>query len=509
VFKNAVKLKLRIANGALAILLLTAGCAKDRYPQVAIDREQIRVSRTDLAAQNLQPEAAQVVANEPEVISVAASMSAEASEPAVQIAADVSVAPLETAATSLIEQSEFVTLDELVSLGLANNPAIAELSAAANKAAGYRTQVGLYANPIIGYQGQQLADRGTDQHLLFAEQEYVTANKLQLNRSVQNEAVRAQLQEWEAQKLRVTTDIQVLFYEAVGFQKQLALIEAFRGVMDRGTELAKLRFNAAESSKIDLLQSQVQRSEIDVVHRRVLAQYSAAWRELSAIIGLPLPTNCRFVGEFPESHGAMRWEETAASIVARSPEYSAAQARISQARAELHRQGVQAVPNLTWQLGAGKDNGTGSGMINLQVGGPVPLFNNNQGNIAAARAEYCRATMEAQRIEQAIRARLANVSRDFESSLGAVEVYRNEMLPNAGEALQLAESAYKAGEMDFVQLLVARRNYFESNLLFVDAQSRLAVARTKIDGLLLSGALDPVTDQSGSDALRDRTFGQQ
>ena len=84
------------------------------------------------------------------------------------------------------------TLDELVSLALNNNPAVKELAATTQKAAGYRTQVGLYANPNVGYQAQQLADRGTDQHLLFAEQEFATGGKLELNRRVQNEALRAQ-----------------------------------------------------------------------------------------------------------------------------------------------------------------------------------------------------------------------------------------------------------------------------------------------------------------------------
>ncbi|MFN7731017.1 MAG: hypothetical protein ACK5OB_03890, partial [Pirellula sp.] len=76
-----------------------------------------------------------------------------------------------------------VTLDDLLSLACANNPAIRELAATTQIAAGYRTQVGLYSNPILGYQGQQLADAGTDQHLVFVEQQIITGNKLQLNRA--------------------------------------------------------------------------------------------------------------------------------------------------------------------------------------------------------------------------------------------------------------------------------------------------------------------------------------
>ena len=401
------------------------------------------------------------------------------------------------------------SLDELVSLALANNPAIKELAATTQKAEGFRTQVGLYANPIVGYQAQQLADRGTDQHLLIAEQEFATANKLGLNRQVQNEALRAQLQELEAQRIRVATDIRTRYYEALGYQKQLALITEFRKLLDRGYDLAQLRLKAAEGSKIDVLQAKVQRSELDLISRQTQARYDAAWREMAAIAGLQSLAPRTLSGSFGNVSKAMQWEDVASNLVSASPEYAAAKARISQAQAELNRHGVQAIPNLTVQFGAGVDNGTNSGMMNLQVGAPIPLFNKNQGNIAAAQAEYCRAVMESQRIEQSIRARLAAVSRDFESALEASKSYRTDILPSAEEALTLADDAYKAGEMDFIQVLVARRTFFESNLQYVNAQAQLASAQAKIDGFVLTGSLDTVMDRSGSDALRGLTFSQQ
>ena len=429
-------------------------------------------------------------------------------------ATNVVFAAVDTNATTeiqgaLIASNDGTTVDELVNLAIANNPAIKELAATTQKAAGYRTQVGLYANPIVGYQGQQLADRGTDQHLMFAEQEFATANKLQLNRRVQNEALRAQLQELEAQKLRVATDIQTLYYQALGYQKQLTLIKDFQGLMNKGYELAQLRLKASEGSKIDVLQTKVQRSEIDLVYRQTQARYDAAWREIAAITGVQAMSPTTLVSDFPVPANDMRWNEIAATLVSSSPEFAAAQARISQARAELERHGVQAIPNLTVQFGAGTDNGTNSGMMNLQVGAPIPVFNKNQGNIAAARAEYCRTLMESQRIENAIRARLAIVSRDFESSMEAVTAYGTDILPSAQEALALAETAYKSGEMDFIQLLVARRTYFESNLQYVNSQSQLAAAKAKVDGFVLSGSLDAVIDRSGSDSLRGLTFSQQ
>jgi cobalt-zinc-cadmium efflux system outer membrane protein len=423
--------------------------------------------------------------------------------------ASTDLSSIETGTVTAVARVGETTLDELIALALSNNPAIKELAATTQKAAGFRTQVGLYANPVVGYQAQQLADRGTDQHLIFAEQEFVTADKLGLNRNVQNEALRAQLQEMEAQRIRVTTDIRTRYYEALGYQKQLELIQEFRKQLDKGYELAQLRVKAAEGSKIDVLQTKIQRSEIELVARQTQARYDAIWREIAAIAGVQDLSPRVLSGSFDDSGDLIQWDDVASNLVTASPEYAAAQARISQAQAELRRHGVQAIPNVTVQFGAGVDNATNSGMMNLQVGAPIPVFNKNQGNIAAARAEYCRAMMESQRIDQAIRARLAVVSRDYESALEASRSYSTDILPTASEALSLAEAAYKAGEMDFIQVLVARRTYFESNLQLVSAQAQLASANAKVDGFVLSGSLDAIIDRSGSDALRGLTFSQQ
>ena len=91
----------------------------------------------------------------------------------------------------------------------------------------------------------------------------------------------------------------------------------------------------------------------------------------------------------------------------------------------------------------------------------------------------------------------------------AVQQYASDILPNAEEGLKLAELAYKAGETSFVQVLVARRTYFDTNLQYIVSQQQLAQARARVDGFVLTGALDAVVDNSGDDSLRGLTFSQQ
>ena len=148
-------------------------------------------------------------------------------------------------------------------------------------------------------------------------------------------------------------------------------------------------------------------------------------------------------------------------------------------------------------------------MINTQVGIPIPVHNKNQGNIAAAHAEFCRASHDVRRTENSIQSRLAQARRDFEVSAATVVQYEQEILPRARETLTLAETAYEAGEFDFLQVLIVRRTYFESNLAYVSAQVDLARSTALVDGSVLSGGLDSTRDTEFDSALRDQSLSGQ
>jgi cobalt-zinc-cadmium efflux system outer membrane protein len=55
-----------------------------------------------------------------------------------------------------------------------------------------------------------------------------------------------------------------------------------------------------------------------------------------------------------------------AELLATSPELHTARAKLQQACAQLQRERIQSIPNPTVQIGAGIDNSTNSGLINVE-----------------------------------------------------------------------------------------------------------------------------------------------
>jgi cobalt-zinc-cadmium efflux system outer membrane protein len=412
-------------------------------------------------------------------------------------------------AESAAPQVTGLSLADIEKLAIENNPTIRQLSASIMKARGFRSQVGLKPNPTIGYFGSQIADAGTDQHGAFVSQELVTGGKLAQNRRVLDRTLQAQLWDFEAQKQRVLTDVRVQFYEALAAQRRIELTDQFHDVTVKGVEVSRRRREAQETSVVDLLQAEVQMSEIDVARQQSRVVFRGAMQQLAAVSGTGELPQQTLSGELRQPPAEMNWDTVLQNLLQSSPELQAARFRVSAAQALQQRQQQQQIPNLQTEIGAGADNATGVGLINVTVGVPVPVFNRNSGNISAAYGEYSRAVHEVSRIEASIRSRLAEARQDFDAAAVAVRQYEEQILPRTEQTLELSERAFSAGEFDFLQVLIVRRTYFESNLKYVDSLAALAQARSRIDGLLLTGGLDAPADQSGDDGLRGQTFSQQ
>jgi len=201
-------------------------------------------------------------------------------------------------------------------------------------------------------------------------------------------------------------------------------------VTEKGTEISRRRKEGMETSQVELLQAEVQMAQIDVARKQAKIAFTGAWHELMATTGVLNMQPSSLNGDLKPRAIQRDWDATYQNMLSSSPELNAARSRVQRARANQQRQEAQAIPKITTKMGAGSDNATGSGLINLQIGAPVPVFNQNSGNISAAYAEYCRATHEVMRFEAWIKARLARAGQEFDSASVAVQQYETRILPN-------------------------------------------------------------------------------
>jgi outer membrane protein, heavy metal efflux system len=395
-------------------------------------------------------------------------------------------------------QASGTTLVELEQMATRCNPTLTQAAARVQAARGQSLQVGLYPNPLIGYQGSEIGNEGrAGQQGGFIGQEVVTAGKLQFNRAVAGQEIRQAEHLWAAQRFRVLTDVRRGFYEVLVAQRSLELSEQLVGLGAQGVEAAEKLMQAKEVARVDVLQARIEADSAKMLLVKAKNRHTAAWRSLAAVVGDPAMQPVQLNGNLQEGIVQLDWEETLNRLLAESPQFAAARAGFARAQAIVNRECAGRYPNVGLQAGVQYDNATQDTFASIQVGVPLPIYNRNQGNILKAQAELTAAQREVERVRLALQQRLAAVFEQYATARQQVEKYQNDILPNAQESLRLVSAGFRQGEFGYVVLLTAQRTYFQTNLAYLDALRELRTAAAAIEGNLLSGSLQAAEGPEG------------
>lgn len=496
----------------------TTGSGRSQVASTAIDNSHFRVAGTATAPatdfeqrKKLRPEASSLKKATPSVVTAAADpdLPTEAAEthlvafqetpppPAPNPESSETLQEIEDAPS---EPGQGLSLSEAISIALSANPTLPEAVASLRRTQGEWAQSGFYPNPTAGYAASEVGNEGAaGQQGVYFGQTFVTASKLDLNRAVAAGGVAFAEAQAEAQRLRVTTDTTVRFYEALGAQRLVTIAQRIEENASQSLDATRSLYEAGEANRADVLQAQAVSERSGVSVRQAKANADAAWRRLAVMLGQPNMLRRPLVGELETEHLPEDFEAVWLRIRSTSPELAAASARVARTRARISREQAQAVPDVDSQNIVQYDTNTGYAVVGLQWTVPVPINHKNQGSIAAAQAEHVRACHEYQRTELELRDRLAEAFRNIETASEQVETFREKVIPAAEESLELIRNGYRRGEYDVLRLITAQQSYADASAEYVQSLIDLRTSVARVDGLLLTGGLDepPAPEQVG------------
>lgn len=393
-----------------------------------------------------------------------------------------------------------LTLEQAIGMAMAANPSIAEADYAVRRSQGEWTQMGLRPNPVAGYMATEVGQEDQiGQQGVFGQQTIVTGDKLSLNRAVSAGDISTARAEAEAQRLRVRADVQSRFYEALGAQRLIEIADRTEQNAERSLEATRRLQEAGETTRADVLLAEAVFERSGVSTQEAQARERGAWRQLAAMMGQPNMPPARLEGELETERRPEEFESIWLRVRSTTPELRRASARIARARARIGREQAANVPDIDAQLAVQQDAATNYTVGTAQIGIMLPIHQRNQGAIAAAQAEYCRAIKAYERLELDLWDRLAQQVRDAEVAAQQVETYGEKVVPAAEEGLTLIREGYERGEFDVLRLVNAQQVYAEALREYTQAQIDLQRSLVGLDGLLLSGGLTEPAPPQGVD----------
>jgi cobalt-zinc-cadmium efflux system outer membrane protein len=378
------------------------------------------------------------------------------------------------------------SLVALEQLALSVNPTILEMQARVDAANGRWRQVGLRPNPKATFSLQEVGNEGrAGQMGASIGQEFVTMNKLGLNRNAAAWKVNQAKRDLEAQQLRVVTDVRGGFYMTLVAQERIRVAKELSDIAEQTVEKARALVLEQEPETV-LTQAEIEAELASVIVQNMEAARNARWRSLAAVIGEPDMQVQELHGEISTAATEILWEEAWAKIRDGSPEIAAAAANVQQSRWALHRACAEATPNVSVQAGMFYDDSTGDPFGSVQLSLPIPIHNWNQGGISEARANVIAATNAVQRVELNLRDRLAQVFQNYEQARQQALRYDTIILAKAARNLEMNKQGYDSGQSSYLAVLTAQRSYSQAQLARLTALEQLWTATIKIEGLLLA-----------------------
>ena len=410
-------------------------------------------------------------------------------------------------------------LEELEAMATQRNPTLAQAEASIQAAEGRRRQAGLFPNPIAGYFLEEYvfrAPRETMEHGLFIEQTIPLGGKLsKAQRVFAREKDQAVILA-EAQRLRVTNSIRILYYETLGAQRLVELRDDLSQLAREAVEITRELYNVGQADRPDQLEIEIEaeRSEIDFLREQ--NDWLRSWRSLAAMVGNPQLQPAR-LAEIPETDLALNEAQLLETLLTQSPDIRVAQAGVERARAVVARERAEKIPDLFLKGGLGYNYerfepvspgvpGRRKGAEGrLEAGVNVPIFNRNQGSIAAAEAELAIAERDLERLQLVSRSRFASAFNEYRNAQQMVERYRTQVLPRARQAYQMYLSNFRQMAAAYPQVLIAQRTLFQVEVEYARALIHLRQTAVGLRGFLMEGGLD-VIGRPGESGERSEGF---
>ena len=420
---------------------------------------------------------------------------------------DVQVIPLGNAAGAPGKANPSgLRLEELEQMALAGNPTLAQVQANLRVATGLARQSSLYPNPTVGYYGDEIRGGylGGGKQGGFVSQTIVLGGKLRAARRVADLQASQVETSGQIQRLRILNNVRALFYQVLAAQRLVEVRQNLANLAGDATQTSYQLGNVGQADRPDILQAEVELQQANVNFRIAQQNLQASWRVLAAVVGKPGLPLARLEGDL-DAIPDLNYEEWVATTLRESPEVKLAQQAAESAEASLVQAKKAPIPDLQFTgilaqnyeplESTRKPIGLQGG---AQIGIQIPIFNRNQGNVAAAKGEIESAKQELARLKLQVERDLAVTFREYDTARVIVQEYKTEMLPRAEQAYKLYQTTYQKMAAAYPQVLISQRTLFQLEAGYIQALDNAWQASLVIRGFgLMDGLSQPVNGLMG------------
>lgn len=386
-------------------------------------------------------------------------------------------------------RAQTLTMGNALQRALNASPRLTAAERDVGIARGQRIQSGALINPEISYEQDNSFGSGAYRGTRSAESTLQISQMFELwgKRDARIAAGQAGLDAAsigrQAVRLEVLSETAIAFVTVLGLQRRIQILDEQIAAIDAITPLLQRRVEAGASSVAETGRAEVASALVKADRERTRSALATARRELAILMGDTAPKFAAVSGRLEAIGKPPAFQSVIAAIDA-NPQLVRWKAVYAQRNAELLLARLKPYPDVTVAAGWRRYNETGDNAVRLSVSVPIPLFDQNQGNILSAQENLVKIAAERQANRNTLIVVAGRAYDSLQGSLRELAILRDTAIPKARDAAAAISEGYGQGRYSLLEVLDAQGSVAQARLREQEAQQNFHVAVATIEGLV-------------------------
>lgn len=285
---------------------------------------------------------------------------------------------------------------------------------------------------------------------------------------------------YQSARRRVFYEVKDAYYEYAYLTRAIAVMEENVQLLRYLEEVVLARYRAGVAPHSSLIKAQVERDKLEDQLRSMADMLNPLRARLNAALNRPSRAELPPPGRIPPDTVNVSEEQWIAWLKENNPDLQATAYQIEKEKAAVSLARKSYYPDITLGVEYGilgpapspEARDMGRNPLMAMVGLNLPLWwGKNRAAVNEARAGYQASLQERQSRENELLSELQMVLYRFRDAGRRKKLYREALLPRAKQALNVTQSAFETGKVDFLDLVDAQRTYLEFELALERAQA--------------------------------------
>ena len=388
----------------------------------------------------------------------------------------------ETIARSLVDEPSVMTLRAAEDLAMRSNADLAVALRELQATEGAVMQGAARPNPEIAF-------------LLEDTRRTTRTTTLQLNQPIElggkrfarlDAAVRGRdiaAVELDVRRAEIRATVTANFFGVLSAQERVRLAQDVANLAKRATEVAVRRVASGKVPPLEETKARVAEANVRIDLSLAQSELRTARQQLAATWGNPAPRFERAEGRL-EPLPSLPSAENINARLADSPHLKRAKIEIQRRKSLADLERAKRTPDLTVSLGAIRSEELGRNQLLLGVSIPIPVWDSNRGNQIEALKRTDKARDELAATQIRLTSEVRQAYERLRAARNEVETLKQDVLPGAQSAYDVAIKGFELGKFNFLDVLDAQRTLFQAKSQNLRAVAEAHRAGAEIDLLL-------------------------